>query len=144
MFRRWLEIMNEAETQELEGYASLLSHYKGSRKRVGGLKLEELPGLEALQVPGTKDGQTIVVREGDNGVAYAWNRQNQTWDKFLKEYNMIMVSLLTFDYFFVFFCTDTIKTCKYVFDVDIGDGEPIRKLAYSVDVHNSDSIGMES
>nr|KAJ0220032.1 hypothetical protein LSAT_V11C200095230 [Lactuca sativa] len=46
------------------------------RVEIGGL-----PGLEALQVPGTKDGHTIVVRKDDNGVAYAWNRQNQTWDK---------------------------------------------------------------
>ncbi|KAI3753708.1 hypothetical protein L2E82_25769 [Cichorium intybus] len=41
-----------AATHELEAYASFLSQYKGSRKRVGGLKLEELPGLESLQVPG--------------------------------------------------------------------------------------------
>ncbi|CAH1444875.1 unnamed protein product [Lactuca virosa] len=114
-----------AETQELEGYASLLSHYKGSRKRVGGLKLEELPGLEALQVPGTKDGQTIVVREGDNGVAYAWNMQNQTWDKIGEvidgpdDGNGMKRPVL-----------DGVQY-DYVFDVDIGDGEPIRKLPYN-------------
>ncbi|CAH1444316.1 unnamed protein product [Lactuca virosa] len=102
-----------------------------ARKRVGGLKLEELPGLEALQVPGTKYGQTIVVREGDNGVAYAWNRHNQTWDKIgevidgpddgndMKRPDLDGVQ---YDY----------------------DGEPIRKLPYSVDEHNSDSVGMES
>ncbi|KAI3674312.1 hypothetical protein L2E82_52436 [Cichorium intybus] len=38
-----------AATYELEAYASFLSQYKGSKKRVGGLKLEELPGLESLQ-----------------------------------------------------------------------------------------------
>lgn len=42
------------------------------------------------------------------------------------------------------FCTDTTRTCKYVFDVDIGDGEPIRELPYFVDAHNSDYVGMES
>lgn len=30
---------------------------------------------------GTSDGQTKVVREGDNGVAYAWNMAEQKWDK---------------------------------------------------------------
>ncbi|GKV19762.1 hypothetical protein SLEP1_g29984 [Rubroshorea leprosula] len=58
-----------ADPVELEAYGSVLSQYKLSRKRVGGLKLEELPGLEALRIP--------------------------------------------------------------VFDVDIGDGEPIRKLPYN-------------
>nr|KAJ0187166.1 hypothetical protein LSAT_V11C900493580 [Lactuca sativa] len=59
----------------------MLFYFLITSATVRGLKLQELPGLEALQVPGTKDGQTIVVCEGDNGVAYAWNRQNQTWDK---------------------------------------------------------------
>ncbi|KAJ0607997.1 putative transcription factor WD40-like family [Helianthus annuus] len=112
-----------AEASELEAYASLLSHYKGSRKRVGGLKLEELPGLEALQVPGTKDGQTIVVREGDNGVAYAWNMKEQKWDKIGEvvdgpDDGMKRTVLNGVQY-------------DYVFDVDIGDGEPIRKLPYN-------------
>ncbi|XP_071736773.1 uncharacterized protein [Rutidosis leptorrhynchoides] len=112
-----------AETLELEAYASLLSQYKGSRKRVGGLKLEELPGLESLQVPGTKDGQTIVVREGDNGVAYAWNMKEQKWDKIGEVIDgpddgvkLPVLDGVQYD---------------YVFDVDIGDGEPIRKLPYN-------------
>lgn len=32
---------------------------------------------------GTNDGQTKVVREGDNGVAYSWNSRDQKWDKVL-------------------------------------------------------------
>ncbi|KAG4967092.1 hypothetical protein JHK87_032743 [Glycine soja] len=72
---------NVADQLELELYTSQLSEYKSSRKRVGGLKLEELPGLEALKIPGTTDGQTKVVREGDNGVAYGWNMKEQKWDK---------------------------------------------------------------
>lgn len=112
-----------AETIELEAYASLISQYKGSRKRVGGLKLEELPGLEALQAPGTKDGQTLVVREGDNGVAYAWNMKEQNWDKIGEvvdgpDDGMKRPVLDGVQY-------------DYVFDVDIGDGEPIRKLPYN-------------
>ncbi|KAK9077301.1 hypothetical protein SSX86_005638 [Deinandra increscens subsp. villosa] len=112
-----------AEALELESYTSLLSQYKGSRKRVGGLKLEELPGLEALQVPGTKDGQTLIVREGDNGVAYAWNMKEQQWDKIGEvidgpDDGMKRPVLDGVQY-------------DYVFDVDIGDGEPIRKLPYN-------------
>ncbi|GAB2250396.1 hypothetical protein Droror1_Dr00016646 [Drosera rotundifolia] len=108
---------------ELESYFSVLSAYKGSRKTVGGLKLEDLPGLEALKTPGTSDGQTKIVREGDNGVAYAWNAKEYKWDKIgevvdgpndgLKH---PMLDGVEYD---------------YVFDVDIGDGEPIRKLPYN-------------
>ncbi|KAF5951622.1 hypothetical protein HYC85_009566 [Camellia sinensis] len=92
-------------------------------KRVGGLKLEELPGLEALQVPGTRDGQTKVVREGDNGVAYSWNMKEQQWDKIGEvvdgpDDSMKRPVLDGVEY-------------DYVFDVDIGDGEPTRKLPYN-------------
>lgn len=32
-------------------------------------------------VAGSADGQTLVVREGGNGVAYSWNSREQKWDK---------------------------------------------------------------
>ncbi|XP_010254965.1 PREDICTED: phospholipase A-2-activating protein isoform X2 [Nelumbo nucifera] len=112
-----------ADSLELESYDSQLSHYKFSRKRVGGLKLEDLPGLEALQIPGANDGQTKIVREGDNGVAYSWNSREQKWDKIGEvvdgpDDNMNRAVLDGVQY-------------DYVFDVDIGDGEPIRKLPYN-------------
>ncbi|KAL2468403.1 transducin family protein/WD-40 repeat family protein [Forsythia ovata] len=112
-----------ADAVELDSYASQLSQYKCSRKRVGGLKLEDLPGLEALQTAGTSDGQTKVVREGDNGVAYSWNMSEQKWDKIGEvvdgpDDNMKHPVLDGIQY-------------DYVFDVDIGDGQPIRKLPYN-------------
>ncbi|XWS68164.1 hypothetical protein CRYUN_Cryun04dG0067900 [Craigia yunnanensis] len=114
---------NIADPVELEAYASELSQYKLSRKSVGGLKLEDLPGLEALQIPGTSDGQTKIVREGDNGVAYTWNMREQKWDKIGEVVDgpddSMKRSVL-----------DGVQY-DYVFDVDIGDGEPIRKLPYN-------------
>lgn len=112
-----------ADPQEAELYASLLSEYRCSRKKIGGLKLNELPGLEALQTPGTSDGQTKVVREGENGVAYAWNMIESKWDKIGEvvdgpDDSMKRPVLNGNEY-------------DYVFDVDIGDGEPIRKLPYN-------------
>ncbi|KAK9136402.1 hypothetical protein Syun_015732 [Stephania yunnanensis] len=108
---------------EIESYASQVSQYKLSRKKVGGLKLDELPGIEALQIPGNTDGQTKIVREGDNGVAYAWNLREQKWDKIGEvvdgpedTMNHPILDGVQYD---------------YVFDVDIGDGEPIRKLPYN-------------
>ncbi|KAG5526582.1 hypothetical protein RHGRI_032755 [Rhododendron griersonianum] len=128
-----------ADLSELESFASQLSHYKISRKKVGGLKLEDLPGLEALRLPGTSDGQTKVIREGDNGVAYAWNLREQKWDKvrtlttiaFLNWYLPVIGEVVDGP-------DDSMKRpildglqYDYVFDVDIGDGEPIRKLPYN-------------
>ncbi|KAK4258688.1 hypothetical protein QN277_005111 [Acacia crassicarpa] len=113
---------NVADPLELDLYTSELSQYKSSRKRVGGLKLEELPGLEALKIPGTSDGQTKVVREGDNGVAYAWNMRERKWDKIGEvvdgpdNADRPILDGVQYD---------------YVFDVDIGDGLPIRKLPYN-------------
>ncbi|XP_047315801.1 phospholipase A-2-activating protein [Impatiens glandulifera] len=112
-----------ADPQELESFSAQLSHYKGSRKKVGGLKLEELPGLDALNVPGTSDGETKVIREGDNGMAYGWNMREQRWDKIGEvvdgpDDSMSRTTLDGVQY-------------DYVFDVDIGDGEPIRKLPYN-------------
>ncbi|XP_011037580.1 PREDICTED: phospholipase A-2-activating protein-like [Populus euphratica] len=113
-----------ADPVDLDSYVSQLSQYKLGRKRVGGLKLEDLPGLEALQIPGTNDGQTKIIREGDNGVAYAWNLREQKWDKIGEvvdgpDDGMKRPVLDGIEY-------------DYVFDVDIGDGEPIRKLPYNL------------
>ncbi|KAL6522636.1 hypothetical protein OROMI_031594 [Orobanche minor] len=112
-----------ADSLELDSFASDLSQYKISRKRVGGLKLEDLPGLDALKTPGSSDGQTKVVREGDNGVAYSWNVREQKWDKIGEvvdgpDDNMKRPMLNGVQY-------------DHVFDVDIGDGEPVRKLPYN-------------
>ncbi|KAL2328929.1 hypothetical protein Fmac_022356 [Flemingia macrophylla] len=115
---------NAADEIELDLYASQLSEYKSSRKRVGGLKLEELPGLEALKIPGTTNGQTKVVREGDNGVAYGWNMKEQKWDKIGEVVDGPEESNSNRQFF------DGIQY-DYVFDVDIGDGMPIRKLPYN-------------
>ncbi|KAL9174046.1 hypothetical protein ABFS82_02G026600 [Erythranthe guttata] len=112
-----------ADAVERDSFATQLSEYKISRKRVGGLKLEDLPGLDSLKTPGNSDGQTKVVREGDNGVAYAWNMREQKWDKIGEVVDGP---------------DDTTKRplldgiqYDHVFDVDIGDGEPIRKLPYN-------------
>ncbi|CAH9056252.1 unnamed protein product [Cuscuta europaea] len=112
-----------ADLQEIESYENLLYQYKCSRKKVGGIQLEDLPGLEALQTPGNSDGQTKIVREGDSGVAYAWNMKEYKWDKIGEvvdgpDQGMTQPVLDGVQY-------------DFVFDVDIGDGEPVRKLPYN-------------
>jgi phospholipase A-2-activating protein len=114
---------HSASLEELEAYKSLILTRKMQTKTVGGVKVDNLPGLEALQQPGAKDGQTRIVREGDSGVAYSWNAKEYKWDKIGEVVdgpgdNLDKKSLngVTYD---------------YVFDVDIGDGLPTRKLPYN-------------
>ena len=47
---------------------------------LGGLQLDKLPGMEALEKPGTNDGQTRVVRQGDKAFAYSWNAAKNEWE----------------------------------------------------------------
>ncbi|WOK99599.1 phospholipase A-2-activating protein [Canna indica] len=122
--RIWTSLSDRScDPLELETFALELSQYQISRKKVGGYNLMDLPGLEALQVPGTKEGQTKIVREGDNGVAYSWNSKEFKWDKIGElvdgpgeDTGNQVLDGTRYD---------------YVFDVDIGDGEPVRKLPYN-------------
>ncbi|KAL6209650.1 hypothetical protein ACLB2K_020590 [Fragaria x ananassa] len=120
-----------ADALDLESYFSQLTQHKISRKRVGGLKLEDLPGLEALKIPGTSDGQTKIVREGDNGVAYAWNVREQKWDKIGEVVDGPDDGMKrpVFDGSEYDYGQDHVFSA--LFDVDIGDGEPVRKLPYN-------------
>ncbi|KAL2938356.1 Ubiquitin homeostasis protein lub1 [Bienertia sinuspersici] len=80
-------------------------------------------GLDSLQVPGTSDGQTKVVREGDNGVAYTLSMKDYKWDKIgeVADGPGDGLKCPVLDG----------KEYDHVFDVDIGHGEPIRKLPYN-------------
>ncbi|XP_037485122.1 phospholipase A-2-activating protein-like [Triticum dicoccoides] len=109
--------------EELATYTDIISQYTLSRKTVGGLKLMDLPGVEALQVQGNTDGQTLIVREGDNGVAYSWNSKELKWDKIGEVVDGPGDAAQGQVYDGAHY--------DFVFNVDIGDGEPIRKLPYN-------------
>ncbi|CAN6181105.1 unnamed protein product [Urochloa humidicola] len=122
--RIWTTSTNRfCSDEELAAYTDLISQYTLSRKTVGGLKLMDLPGVEALQVPGNSDGQTLIVREGDNGVAYSWNSADLKWDKIGEVVDGPEDAAQGQVH-------DGVRY-DFVFNVDIGDGEPIRKLPYN-------------
>lgn len=112
-----------ASPDEMEAYESQVVAWRSQTKMVGGVKVKDLPGMEALKQPGTKNGQTKIIREGDNGVAYSWNAKEFQWDKV----GEIVDGPGNFDN------RPTLNGQQhdYVFDVDIGDGEPTRKLPYN-------------
>lgn len=111
-----------AASDVLESFEAQLSATRRS-KTVGNVKVEDLPGLEALQEPGKKDGQHKVIREGDAGIAYSWNAKEYNWEKIGEVVDGPTDPL----------ASRTINGMVYdhVFDVDIGDGVPPRKLSYN-------------
>jgi len=53
-----------------------------SKSTIGDLKIDELPGPEALFQPGRREGQTIMIREGaDLAFCYQWSSSKSKWDK---------------------------------------------------------------
>jgi len=52
-----------------------------AQQELGGVKLTDLPGPEALYEPGARDGQQKMVRQGDKVSVHSWNMAEQKWDK---------------------------------------------------------------
>jgi len=52
-----------------------------AQQELGGVKLTDLPGVEALYEPGARDGQQKMVRSGDAVSVHSWNMAEQKWDK---------------------------------------------------------------
>ncbi|KAK3255871.1 hypothetical protein CYMTET_34970, partial [Cymbomonas tetramitiformis] len=89
-----------------------------------GLKME---GPEVLQFPGSSDGETKVVREGNTGMVYSWNAGTGAWEKLgevvgAPENSVAVEGRMLHGVQY-----------DYVFDVDIEDGVPPRKLPFNRD-----------
>jgi len=52
-----------------------------AEQELGGVKLSDLPGPEALYEPGARDGQQKMVRNGGSVSVHSWNMAEQKWDK---------------------------------------------------------------
>lgn len=52
-----------------------------AEQHLGGVKVSDLPGLESLEDPGTKDGQTRLVREDGEVICYSWSSSEKKWNK---------------------------------------------------------------
>lgn len=71
-----------AGPEVLATFEEELSKYTlAAQQELGGIKLTDLPGPEALYEPGRKDGQQKMVRQGDNVSVHSWNMAEQKWDK---------------------------------------------------------------
>lgn len=85
----------------------------------GGLKIQD-PNI--LQSPGSKDGQTVVVRERGAGIAYSWDAAAAKWERIgevVGASNALKKFYLGQEY-------------DFVFDVDVAEGAPPLKLPLNV------------
>lgn len=63
-------------------YESELSSMELASKEVlQGIKNEDLPSEQALLSPGTKDGQTKIIRRNNAVEVYNWSAQETQWQK---------------------------------------------------------------
>ena len=94
------------------------------RNQVGDVNKEKLKGPEALQEPGKKEGQVIMVNVNGTVEAHQWSSQTQSWQKIgdvvggVGSGNKQLYEGKEYD---------------YVFDIDIGAGpNAMLKLPYNV------------
>ncbi|KAI9869635.1 MAG: hypothetical protein M1830_005269, partial [Pleopsidium flavum] len=96
------------------------------QQQLGEVNKEKLPGPDFLQQKsGTKEGQVVMIREGDGSVtAHQWSQATQTWISVGTVVDAVGSSGKKQDYLG--------KDYDYVFDVDIEDGKPPLKLPYNL------------
>lgn len=115
--------------------ASLLQKFKEevdaltlqSVQEIGGYKVSDLPGIEALYDPGKTPGQIKMIREAQGVVAYSWvdDGPNSHWEKIgdvmggteKSNEGKTMYEGQEYD---------------YVFSVDVEDGKPPLKLPFNL------------
>ncbi|RKO92460.1 WD40-repeat-containing domain protein [Blyttiomyces helicus] len=90
--------------------------------QVGDVDKSKLPGPEALERPGKKDQDIIMVRIGNSVEAYQWSQANGSWTKIGEVVDAVGGGRRQlYDG----------KEYDYVFDIDIGEGVPPLKLPFN-------------
>jgi len=91
---------------------------------LGGIKASDLPGPESLFEPGTREGQTKMVRNGETVSCYSWSSSEAQWTKVGDVVGAAGQSESTKNFY-------EGKEYDYVFSVDIAEGQPPLKLPYN-------------
>ncbi|KRX68282.1 Phospholipase A-2-activating protein [Trichinella sp. T9] len=125
--------VDEARVIEYELELARFQIATKAEEMIGNLKKTDLPGLEALNEPGNRDGATkMILNRNNNNQAelYQWSSVEQRWLKLgdivgTPDQPKAKPTYLGKEY-------------DYVFDVDIADGHPPIKLPYNIgdDVHH--------
>ena len=116
------ELSRIASEEELKAYEEQISKSTIHANQVGDVDKSKLPGLEALQNPGKKDAEVIMVRNGNTVEAHQWTQASQQWTKLGEVVDAVGAGRKQ-----VF----NGREYDYVFDVDIQEGAPPLKLPYN-------------
>ncbi|SNX84918.1 related to DOA1 - involved in ubiquitin-dependent proteolysis [Melanopsichium pennsylvanicum] len=112
-----------ADDEALKAYDRAISTQTLNQTQVGDIKKDDLPGPEALSQPGSKEGQTKMVKNADVVEAYQWSAASQQWVKIGEVVGGVgSGSKKLYEG----------KEYDYVFDVDIADGVPPLKLPFNL------------
>jgi phospholipase A-2-activating protein len=111
-----------ASKDEMEVFESTVASSSIPSNQVGDLDKSKVAGVEALSIPGTKEGEVKMVRNGGMVEAYQWSRAEGQWMKIGEVVDAVGNSRKQ-----VF----AGKEYDYVFDVDIQEGAPPLKLPFN-------------
>ncbi|KAF4615497.1 hypothetical protein D9613_002740 [Agrocybe pediades] len=112
-----------ASADELKAYDAQVASQALPTQQVGDVKKSDLPGTEALNVPGKKPGEVKMIKNGELVEAYQWDNLASTWQKIGDVVDAVGSGRKQLYQG---------KEYDYVFDVDIKDGIPPLKLPYNV------------
>ncbi|KAI9466370.1 WD40-repeat-containing domain protein [Lactarius psammicola] len=122
-----VRIFSEAEErwaslEDLKAFDDLVASQALPAQQVGDVKKSDLPGPEALGVPGRKPGEVKMIQNGSITEAHQWDNTSNQWQKIGEVVDAVGSGRKQLH---------DGKEYDYVFDVDIQDGVPPLKLPYN-------------
>ncbi|KAL5108186.1 Phospholipase A-2-activating protein [Taenia crassiceps] len=116
----------QASDLALEVYNTELASFRVAEDTLGELDKHNLPGIEALTIPGRSEGQVMVIREESGVVCYQWSTGESRWVKVgdvvgSAEHSASGSNRILFEG----------KEYDYVFTVDFADNIPAVKLPFN-------------
>lgn len=118
-----------ASAEEIKAFERELSQATIDSKTgdLGDINAEQLPGREHLNEPGTREGQTRLIRDGERVEAYQWSVSDGRWIKIgdvvgSSGANQQTSGKVLYEG----------KEFDYVFSIDVNEGGPSYKLPYNV------------
>ncbi|XP_036187182.1 phospholipase A-2-activating protein isoform X2 [Myotis myotis] len=118
-----------ASAEEIKAFEKELSQATIDPKTgdLGNINAEQLPGREHLNEPGSREGQTRLIRDGERVEAYQWSVSEGRWIKIgdvvgSSGANQQTSGKVLYEG----------KEFDYVFSIDVNEGGPSYKLPYNI------------
>ncbi|EDV27510.1 uncharacterized protein TRIADDRAFT_21530 [Trichoplax adhaerens] len=117
-----MDVTRLASDEQLKNFSKqeALFTINASNPKGKNVNISELPGIEAIGIPGKKDGQVKMFRNGDVAEAYQWSADSQLWERV----GEVLSSSNKETY--------EGKEYDHVFSVDVEEGKPHKKLPYNL------------